>query len=198
MTEQNHSSQSEIKVARKRKRLYEPLSEDQQQPVVEPPQRISRSISEQSRTAAAHEIIEDHVIWAAGTALVPIPIVDMTALIAIQLRMLKKLCEHYEMTFTKHRGKALIASLLGGFQTILFTGSLLKLIPGIGMAGAIITTGAFAGSLTYAVGRVFLLHFETGGTLLDFNPSTMKAYFAEQYKDGQQIVSSLKKPSTKR
>jgi uncharacterized protein (DUF697 family) len=181
-----------IKVTRKRKRLYEPFSSGQQQSDEETSHVTVDRISDQSKTASARDIVEDHLIWAAGTALLPIPLVDMAALIAVQLRMLKKLCEHYGMEFTKYRGKALIASLLSGFQTVLFTGSLLKVIPGVGMAGAMITTGVVAGALTYAVGKVFILHFETGGTLLDFNPSAMKAHFAEQYKEGRHIASRVR------
>jgi hypothetical protein len=35
---------------------------------------------------------------------------------------------------------------------------------------------------THAVGTVFMMHFETGGTLLDFNPTAMRAHFKQEFE----------------
>ena len=94
MTGPEIPSQPGIKVTRKRKRLYEPFSPGHQQSDGKTSHVIVDRISDQPKTGSAHDIVEDHLIWAAGTALLPIPLVDMAALIAVQLRMLKKLCEH--------------------------------------------------------------------------------------------------------
>jgi hypothetical protein len=40
---------------------------------------------------------------------------------------------------------------------------------------------ALALASTVAVGRVFLQHFEAGGTLLDFDPEKMKSYFEAEF-----------------
>ena len=34
-----------------------------------------------------------------------------------------------------------------------------------------------AGASTWAMGKVFTQHFATGGTLLDFDPDTMREHF---------------------
>jgi hypothetical protein len=42
---------------------------------------------------------------------------------------------------------------------------------------------AFAASaLTYAIGRVFIHHFELGGTLLNFDADKLRSYFREQLR----------------
>ena len=47
------------------------------------------------------------------------------------------------------------------------------------IAGVIALPGlAFAS--TYAIGKVFVLHFEAGGTLLDFDPLKMRAHFERE------------------
>jgi hypothetical protein len=52
----------------------------------------------------------------------------------------------------------------------------------IGGLLGILAVPAFAGATTYAIGKVFIRHFESGGTFLDFDPSKAKAYFQQQFK----------------
>jgi hypothetical protein len=40
----------------------------------------------------------------------------------------------------------------------------------------------FAAAVTWAMGRVFIQHFETGGTLLDFNAEKMRDYFKSEFE----------------
>jgi hypothetical protein len=51
----------------------------------------------------------------------------------------------------------------------------------------------FAGAFTHALGRIFLMHFEAGGTILDFDPHTMHAYFRQEYEKAKGTVSRLRK-----
>ena len=48
------------------------------------------------------------------------------------------------------------------------------------------------GASTYAVGKVFVQHFEMGGTLLDFDPTKTKEFFAREYKEGQKVAADLR------
>ena len=45
-----------------------------------------------------------------------------------------------------------------------------------------------AGAITYATGKIFTSHFEAGGTLLDFNPDTMKEYYKELFEKGKTVA----------
>lgn len=196
MTEKNGETLPKIKVTRKRKRLYEPVTEDQVET-----QAVS-SLSEispeelkpaTSKETEANDIIMDYVMWSAGTGLIPVPLVDMMAMTVIELKMLKKLTELYRIKFSEHRGKSLIASLIGGVHAGLLAGNLLKFVPVFGLASVILPMPFIAGAITYAVGKVFVQHFEAGGTLLDFNPPKMEKFFAEKYKEGHLVISDRKK-----
>jgi uncharacterized protein (DUF697 family) len=146
----------------------------------------------EEKEAQAHDIAMKHVWWSAGMGLIPIPIVDWAAITATQLKMLKNLADHYEVEFSEHRGKSVIGALVGGSLPGL-TGStaksLLKFIPGIGGLVGMVVAPALAGASTYALGKVFIMHFESGGTLLDFDPEKVRAHFADEFEKGKEVVS---------
>ncbi len=56
---------------------------------------------------------------------------------------------------------------------------------------------ATAGSMTYAVGRVFLQHFESGGTFLNFNPEEVKEHYARLFEEGKKVVAEVKEEINK-
>ena len=58
--------------------------------------------------------------------------------------------------------------------------SALKLIPGIGTLIAAVTMPAFSAGATYLIGKVFIQHFASGGTLLDFNPPDYREFIKAQ------------------
>ena len=68
--------------------------------------------------------------------------------------------------------------------------SLIKVIPLIGQTTGVLTMSVVGGASTYAVGKIFIQHFEAGGTFLDFNPEKVKDYFAELYEKGKSKVSA--------
>ena len=70
--------------------------------------------------------------------------------------------------------------------------SLIKCIPLIGQTTGAVTMPVVSGASTYAVFKVFVQHFEAGGTFLDLDPSKVKAYFAEQFKKGKKVATELK------
>ncbi len=61
-------------------------------------------------------------------------------------------------------------------------------MPLVGWAAALLGTSLFCGASTYAVGKVFIQHFESGCTFLSFDPRQVRDYYAQQYKKGKQEV----------
>ena len=120
----------------------------------------------------------------AATGLIPMPLVDMAGLMAMQLMMLKKLCALYDIPFDSQRSKSAIAILASGISSTCVAVSSTKLIPFIG-AFSIATMPAVTGAFSYAVGRVFIRHFASGGTFLDFDADKVKGYFQEQFRAGK-------------
>jgi hypothetical protein len=52
-------------------------------------------------------------------------------------------------------------------------------VPGGQMVGAL-TMPVFSAAATYVIGKVFIQHFATGGTLLDFNPPDYREFIKAQ------------------
>jgi uncharacterized protein (DUF697 family) len=72
----------------------------------------------------------------------------------------------------------------------LFTG-LVKFMPPVGIIVGVLSFPVIAAASTYAVGKVFIQHFEAGGTLLDLDPERMKTYFQNYYKEGLDVAKKL-------
>ncbi len=123
------------------------------------------------------------MLGAMGAGLVPIPLVDMIVLAGIQLKLVQELAKLYGIKSPKHTGKSALASLLGGSIPLSFSSNLarfLKSVPFYGQAAGMISMSLLGGASTYAVGKVFIQHFESGGTFLTFDPHKGNDYYARQ------------------
>ena len=140
----------------------------------------------------ARQIVKKNTYWAMGIGLAPIPIVDILGVGAFQAKALKELSDLYGITFYEHKVKNTVAVLISGLSTpVLATalfGTMVKLIPGLGTIMGLAATPAVAGAITYATGQVFIQHFESGGTFLDFDPQKVKDYFNEQIQIGIELA----------
>ncbi len=141
----------------------------------------------------AHEsqslgIIQKYMYWSMGAGLIPVPAIDIAALLAIQLTMVAKLARAYGQQFSRDRGKAFVGSLVGGVLPTAGAApvsSLIKMVPLVGQLAGAMAMPVLAGASTYAVGRVFVQHFESGGTFLNFDPESVRGYYAEQFEEGK-------------
>lgn len=153
-----------------------------------------------ARKAATDKLIYNHVLGAMGIGLIPLPLVDIAALTALQVRLVSKLSHLYNLKFTEDKVKNIIGALIGSVvpaSLAMPVASIAKFIPLIGQTVSVLAMSATGGACTYALGKVFVQHFESGGTFLDFDPASVKAHFAELYKEGQKVASDLKKNSAK-
>jgi uncharacterized protein (DUF697 family) len=101
--------------------------------------------------------------------------------------MLRRLSEIYRVPFSENRGKSIIASLAGSVipastatTTAMGVTSALKAIPGLGTVISAFTMPAFSAGATWVIGKVFMQHFASGGTLLDFNPPDYREFIKGQ------------------
>ena len=142
----------------------------------------------------ADTVIRNHVIWSMGASfIVPIPIADVFAVSALQLDMIRQLCRVYDKDFSESSGKAIITSLTSSIMARAGARSLIKLIPGIGTVIGGIAVSVFNGASTYALGQVFKRHFDSGGTILDFDPERLKKMYTEQFEKGKKVAENLRK-----
>jgi uncharacterized protein (DUF697 family) len=145
------------------------------------------------RQAEAQNIVKNNVMASMASGLIPVPLFDVISLTNIQFNMIQKLAEHYEIP-ADNISRSLITSLISGtlpVASVLGLGSLIKSVPGIGSLAGSGSVAIISGAIGYAVGQVFIRHFEEGGTLQDFNPGSAKKYFNEQFKAGKEVAREL-------
>jgi uncharacterized protein (DUF697 family) len=136
-----------------------------------------------NRDETATKLVDRFALWSGAAGLIPVPVLDAVTVAGIQLQMLRKLSQVYGVPFSENRGKAVIASLAGSAipaTSGIGAASLLKSIPVVGTAISGTVMPTLAAGFTYAIGKVFIQHFSSGGTLLDFNPPDYKEFIKSQ------------------
>ena len=135
------------------------------------------------RDQAASKLVDRFAIWSGVAGLVPLPVVDVLAVGGVQLQMLRRLSQIYDVEFSENRGKALIAALAGCMipaTSGMGAASALKAIPVVNILAAGFVMPVLSAGATYAIGKAFIQHFESGGTLLDFNPPDYREFVKAQ------------------
>jgi uncharacterized protein (DUF697 family) len=148
---------------------------------------VSATMTDEERDEAASKLVDRLSLWSGAAGLIPVPLVDIAAVGGVQLHMLRRLSEIYGVPFSENRGKAIIASLAGSVipastatTSAIGVASALKTIPGVGTAIATCTMPLFSAGATWVIGKVFIQHFASGGTLLDFNPPDYREFIKAQ------------------
>jgi uncharacterized protein (DUF697 family) len=131
----------------------------------------------------ASKLIERFAIWSGVAGLIPLPVIDAVAVGGLQLQLLRRLSQIYGVPFSDNRGKALIASLAGSMIPVtsgIGAASTLKAVPVVGMLVSGFVMPVLSAGATYAIGKAFVQHFASGGTLLDFNPPDYREFIKAQ------------------
>jgi uncharacterized protein (DUF697 family) len=151
-------------------------------------------MAKKKKSEKADEIIKNHVWFSTIPGWLPIPLIDLAAVTAVQIDMIKQLCELYEKNYDSQRGKAVVLALfntIGGRLPAYAIRSSLKSIPLVGWALGGASLAVFAGASTYATGLVFKEHFDKGGTLKEMNPETFKEFYKKQFMKGKEVVEEV-------
>jgi uncharacterized protein (DUF697 family) len=158
-----------------------------EEPVTE---QAAELTSEERQNEALHSI-KNHAMTAMGVGILPIPGLDLIALTGVQLSLLRKIGGLYGFTLSDETGKKLLGSVLSGYLPLLIAGpvgSILKFIPGVGIAAGVLAQSTLAGATTYAIGKLFLQHFESGGTFLDVKTKEMGQKLKQQVQEGKDFL----------
>jgi uncharacterized protein (DUF697 family) len=137
----------------------------------------------ESRNDVASKLVDRFAIWSGVGGLIPIPVVDLLAVGGLQVQMLRRLSQIYDIEFSANRGKAVIAALAGTMipaTSGMGAASALKAVPILGMLASGFVMPALSAGATFAIGKAFIQHFESGGTLLDFNPPDYREFVKAQ------------------
>lgn len=138
----------------------------------------------------AEKIVKTHILWSLGAGLVPIPVMDILAVTAIQLDMIKQLCRFYGMDYSESKGKSILSTLTGSTLARLGA-SAVKTLPGVGTLIGSVTMPVLSGASTYAIGQVVIWHFGAGGNLFDIDFSNIKEVYKENLKKGKEIAQQF-------
>src|SRR3974377_2610363 len=96
------------------------------------------------REEMASKLVRRFALWSGVAGLVPLPVVDVIAVGGLQVQMLRRLSQIYDVEFSENRGKALIAALPGSMTTAtsgIGAASTLQLVPvDRTLAAALLTT----------------------------------------------------------
>jgi uncharacterized protein (DUF697 family) len=131
----------------------------------------------------AEKLVERFSLWSGAAGLIPLPLVDLATVGGVQIQMLRRLSQIYDVPFSANRGKALIAALAGSMipaSSGLGAASLIKGVPVAGTVVSALAMPVFSAGATYAIGMAFIEHFASGGTLLDFNPPDYREFIKAQ------------------
>lgn len=145
------------------------------------------------RGTVADKVIRNYALGSIVPSLIPVPMLDLVVVTGIQLKMLHSLAQTYEVPFKEEAGRSALAALVGGtasLGTSRIVTSAVKALPFVGQITGAVTMPVINGGLTYAIGKVFKQHFESGGTFLSFDASKVRAYFEEQLKEGKAMVAA--------
>ncbi|MFN9545801.1 MAG: YcjF family protein [Cyanobacteriota bacterium] len=141
-------------------------------------------------SAKAGESIKRHMLAGVVAGVLPFPWVGLVSLTGVQLNMLRHLAAIYGVNFSHEIGKSAIAALVGSDLSLGVSIGITKLVPGPTAAVGAVTGGLMGAASTYALGKVFVQHFESGNTFLTFDPEKVRAHYEQLYKKGTAEVGS--------
>ncbi len=141
------------------------------------------------------DIINRHMYWAVGAGLIPVPVMDIAAVTAVQLDMLKQVCNFYNINYSEEQGKAWVGALVSSSLSAVLArigSSALKVVPVVGSFVGATSMAIVSGASTYALGTAFSRHFAKGGSLSDINKSSLEAVYKEKLEEGKALAGKLK------
>lgn len=145
--------------------------------------------------ATAEEIIRQHVYWSVGAGFIPLPLIDIAAVTAIQLDMIKQLARLHDRDYSEMKGKSIVSTLtMSTFSSSLarIGASVVKFVPVVGTLAGLVSMPVVSGASTFAVGKTFDKHFAGGGTFEMLEKDSLKKLYEESLAEGEKIAEDMK------
>ena len=158
---------------------------------------VPATLPPERREEMANKLVDRFAIWAGAAGVLPIPLVDLIAVGGIQLQMLRRLSQIYDVPFSQNRGKSLIASLAGALiptTSGIGAASVLKAVPVLGTALASFVMPILSAGATYGIGKVFIHHFKSVAPCLILTRRTIVSFLNVTKKpgrNGRQVLMHL-------
>lgn len=141
-------------------------------------------VHELTKQDQCNNLINSASTWAAAATLIPVSGVDMAALAAVEANLIINISSVYGEKLQKYAVSGVISTLLGTLAPMygaqLTVPLLLKWIPFGNLVGAA-TMAGFGAAATYAIGKVFVNHYENGGTFANFDANKAKTELKTEF-----------------
>lgn len=141
------------------------------------------------RHEEAGKIISSAMSWSAASAAIPVPVLDLVALGGVQTRMIIDLSRLYGHSASSETARGIVSVLLGTLLPAGAAGAIVgsgtKFVPGWGWLIGFASLAALGAAASYAIGKIFVRHFEGGGTLADFDASAVTDDLKEEFAKGK-------------
>ncbi|MFH6983475.1 YcjF family protein [Marinoscillum luteum] len=166
-------------------------------------EKISKSKTEERTGSGTPISIDDKQIVsitnkyaavASVAGLIPVPVLDLAALVGIQVKMVHEIARTYGKNLKDEALRVAISSLITTIPANSFASvgtSAFKAIPLIGTIFGGLTAVAYYGASTYAVGKIFDSHFSSGGDLLNFRAQDVKSAYVNLVKKETDSTGSV-------
>lgn len=132
-----------------------------------------------SKALKAQRVVRRYAALSFAGGFIPLPLVDMLAVSSSQLAMLAEITAIYEngQVPNRERLKLVASSVLGSVVpqglTAGVAGSGIKALPVVGTFAGMVLMPGLSSAVTYAIGKAFITHFESGGTVDSIDPVEM-------------------------
>jgi uncharacterized protein (DUF697 family) len=143
------------------------------------------------RKDRADQMIKSHTLWSMGAGLIPVPLLDMAAVTAVQIDLLQQLAKLYGVDFSLSKGKTFVSGLTGG-AVARKGASMVKALPGVGSVVGGLSMSVLSGASTYAVGQVAIKHLESSQDFLNVDLNWAKAAYEKAFARGKEVVEKFK------
>jgi uncharacterized protein (DUF697 family) len=130
-----------------------------------PPEAGRNAPRNEERRRAAEKIVDRYKVYAALGGLVPMPAINVAGLTAINMRMVKALCDLYELPFESNQTRSIIMGLIGGSVPTGLGFAIASVVGLVLPAGAFVglaASSASAAAMTRGIGLILIEYFENG------------------------------------
>jgi len=132
------------------------------------------------RRVRAQSLVDRFTAWSAIGGAVPVPLMDLASIAVLQVQLVRRLAALYERPFS---AEAVRGTLMAASAAVLSAGGgnlagllLARSLPWGQLLNMWVASG-LAAATTQAIGRAYVLHFESGGTALDLDPATLAEHY---------------------
>jgi uncharacterized protein (DUF697 family) len=136
------------------------------------------------RETAAMQIVYRYMAVSAGAALIPVAGLDVAVLAGVHVSLIKRLCDHYEVDFSEHTARniliAVVGSVVPGTVGSFAGRKFLRILPSAVRVFGWTLMSASSALFSYGIGKLFIHHFESGGTLLSFDAKRLHRVFPHE------------------